>query len=172
MSVIFPIYKEPGPYSSISEFLRSTILRPKKPLGNWNLVNPLLRINEPGHVLGTKTSLFKKKVCNSLESFKHRVFILILIVRQFAKPGLYFFQSLQKNPPNLVFIFGYSLLKIRQTWFLFVFVFQGISHRYLPGDDLTDCSFIFLYILCTMSIRYMCIYIRNQLKRPALPPVL
>ena len=114
----------------------------------------------------------REKVCNSLESFKHRVFILILIVRQFAKPGLYFFQSLQKNPPNLVFIFGYSLLKIRQTWFLFVFVFQGISHRYLPGDDLTDCSFIFLYILCTMSIRYMCIYIRNQLKRPALPPVL
>ena len=46
MSVIFPIYKEPGPHSSISEFLRSTILRPKKPLGNWNLVNPLLRMNE------------------------------------------------------------------------------------------------------------------------------
>ncbi|GAB6024593.1 Calcium load-activated calcium channel [Chamberlinius hualienensis] len=30
---------------------------------------------------------------------------------------------------------------------------QGISHRNLPGDDYTDCSFIFLYILCTMSIR-------------------
>jgi len=30
---------------------------------------------------------------------------------------------------------------------------QGISHRNLPGDDLNDCSFIFLYILCTMSIR-------------------
>lgn len=29
----------------------------------------------------------------------------------------------------------------------------GISHRGLPGEDLTDCSFIFLYILCTMSIR-------------------
>ncbi|KAG9510904.1 Calcium load-activated calcium channel, partial [Fragariocoptes setiger] len=29
----------------------------------------------------------------------------------------------------------------------------GISHRNLPGEDLTDCSFIFLYILCTMSIR-------------------
>ncbi|XP_067941215.1 calcium load-activated calcium channel-like isoform X2 [Watersipora subatra] len=31
--------------------------------------------------------------------------------------------------------------------------FQGISHRNLSGSDYTDCSFIFLYILCTMSIR-------------------
>jgi len=30
---------------------------------------------------------------------------------------------------------------------------QNISHRNLPGEDYTDCSFIFLYILCTMSIR-------------------
>ncbi|KAI6227038.1 Phenylalanyl-tRNA synthetase beta subunit [Aphelenchoides besseyi] len=30
---------------------------------------------------------------------------------------------------------------------------QGISHRNLSGEDYTDCSFIFLYILCTMSIR-------------------
>ncbi|XP_076309941.1 calcium load-activated calcium channel isoform X2 [Tachypleus tridentatus] len=30
---------------------------------------------------------------------------------------------------------------------------QGLSHRNLPGEDYTDCSFIFLYILCTMSIR-------------------
>jgi len=29
----------------------------------------------------------------------------------------------------------------------------GISHRNLPGNDYTDCSFIFLYILCTMAIR-------------------
>ena len=32
--------------------------------------------------------------------------------------------------------------------------FQGLSHRNLLGDDMTDCSFIFLYILCTMSIRF------------------
>ncbi|KAL3310972.1 hypothetical protein Ciccas_010456 [Cichlidogyrus casuarinus] len=31
--------------------------------------------------------------------------------------------------------------------------FQGISHRNLPGNDMTDCSFVFLYMLCTMSIR-------------------
>ena len=31
--------------------------------------------------------------------------------------------------------------------------FQGLSHRNLMGSDMTDCSFIFLYILCTMSIR-------------------
>jgi len=30
---------------------------------------------------------------------------------------------------------------------------QGLSHRNLPGTDYTHCSFIFLYILCTMSIR-------------------
>ncbi|VEN35265.1 unnamed protein product [Callosobruchus maculatus] len=30
---------------------------------------------------------------------------------------------------------------------------QGLSHRNLPGEDYYDCSFIFLYILCTMSIR-------------------
>uniref|UniRef100_A0A915ET00 Transmembrane and coiled-coil domain-containing protein 1 n=1 Tax=Echinococcus canadensis TaxID=519352 RepID=A0A915ET00_9CEST len=29
----------------------------------------------------------------------------------------------------------------------------GMSHRNLNGNDFTDCSFIFLYIICTMSIR-------------------
>lgn len=33
---------------------------------------------------------------------------------------------------------------------------QGLSHRNLLGEDYTDCSFIFLYILCTMSIRQVC----------------
>ena len=37
MSVMFPVYQE---------FLHSTILRSKKPLGSWNLVNPLLSMNE------------------------------------------------------------------------------------------------------------------------------
>uniref|UniRef100_A0A2K5IML2 Calcium load-activated calcium channel n=1 Tax=Colobus angolensis palliatus TaxID=336983 RepID=A0A2K5IML2_COLAP len=30
---------------------------------------------------------------------------------------------------------------------------QGLSHRNLLGDDTTDCSFIFLYILCTITFR-------------------
>jgi hypothetical protein len=30
---------------------------------------------------------------------------------------------------------------------------RGISHRSLIGEDYTDCSFLFLYILCTMSFR-------------------
>ena len=47
ISVMFPVCKAPGPHSSISEeFLHYTILRPKILLGSWNLVNPLLRINE------------------------------------------------------------------------------------------------------------------------------
>ncbi|CAK9802304.1 Calcium load-activated calcium channel [Anthophora quadrimaculata] len=29
----------------------------------------------------------------------------------------------------------------------------GLSHRNLPGEDYSECSFIFLYVLCTMSIR-------------------
>jgi len=47
MSVMFPVCKAPGPHSSIlEEFLHSIILRPKKPIGSWNLVNPLLSMNE------------------------------------------------------------------------------------------------------------------------------
>ena len=47
MSMMFSVCMAPGPHSSISEeFLHSTILRPKKPLGSWNLVNPLLSLNE------------------------------------------------------------------------------------------------------------------------------
>ncbi|KAK0393266.1 hypothetical protein QR680_000126 [Steinernema hermaphroditum] len=34
-----------------------------------------------------------------------------------------------------------------------IYFLQGLSHRNLTGDDLTDCSFIFLYILCTMTVR-------------------
>ncbi|EHA98603.1 Transmembrane and coiled-coil domains protein 1, partial [Heterocephalus glaber] len=30
---------------------------------------------------------------------------------------------------------------------------QGLSHQNLLGDDTIDCSFIFLYILCSMSIQ-------------------
>ena len=45
---MFPICKAPGHYSSKSEeFLHcAVILRPKKPLGSWNLVSSLLGINE------------------------------------------------------------------------------------------------------------------------------
>nr|XP_022321137.1 calcium load-activated calcium channel-like [Crassostrea virginica] len=37
--------------------------------------------------------------------------------------------------------------------FVPISLLQGISHRNLGGEDYSDCSFIFLYILCTMSIR-------------------
>jgi hypothetical protein len=33
---------------------------------------------------------------------------------------------------------------------------QSVTHRGLRGDDFTECSFIGLYILCTMSIRQVC----------------
>ncbi|XP_053209523.1 calcium load-activated calcium channel-like [Panonychus citri] len=37
--------------------------------------------------------------------------------------------------------------------FVPISLIQGLSHRNISGNDYTDCSFIFLYILCTMSIR-------------------
>ncbi|KAA3674065.1 calcium load-activated calcium channel, partial [Paragonimus westermani] len=37
--------------------------------------------------------------------------------------------------------------------FLPVSWIRGLSHRNLPGNDFTDGSFIFVYMLCTMSIR-------------------
>eukprot|EP00475_Leptophrys_vorax_P029379 TRINITY_DN4309_c0_g1_i3.p2 TRINITY_DN4309_c0_g1~~TRINITY_DN4309_c0_g1_i3.p2 ORF type:complete len:183 (-),score=63.79 TRINITY_DN4309_c0_g1_i3:39-587(-) len=30
---------------------------------------------------------------------------------------------------------------------------RGITHRNLPGNDFTDCSMVFLYALCSLSIR-------------------
>ena len=45
--MMFPVCMAPRPYSSISlEFLNSIIIRPMNPLGCWNLVNPLLSMNE------------------------------------------------------------------------------------------------------------------------------
>ncbi|OIT31258.1 PREDICTED: calcium load-activated calcium channel-like [Nicotiana attenuata] len=32
-------------------------------------------------------------------------------------------------------------------------IVQKMSHRGLPGNDMTDCSMAFLYLLCSMSIR-------------------
>ncbi|CAI5526323.1 unnamed protein product [Closterium sp. Naga37s-1] len=35
----------------------------------------------------------------------------------------------------------------------FAFIQRNMSHRGLPGDDPTDCSMVFLYMLCSLSIR-------------------
>jgi hypothetical protein len=34
-----------------------------------------------------------------------------------------------------------------------VSMFQNITHRNIPGNDYTDCSMIFLYILSNLMIR-------------------
>ena len=45
--MMFPISMAPGPHSSISEgFLHSIFSGLRGILGSWNLVNPLLRMNE------------------------------------------------------------------------------------------------------------------------------
>jgi len=47
MSVMYPISLAHGPHSSISEgFLHSIFSGLRRILGSWNLVNPLLRMNE------------------------------------------------------------------------------------------------------------------------------
>ena len=46
MSVMFPISMAPGPHSSLSEGFLHSILRSNKLLGSWNLVFPLLSMNE------------------------------------------------------------------------------------------------------------------------------
>jgi len=45
--VMFPVCMAPGPDSSISEeILQPIILRPKKPLDSWSLINSFLSMNE------------------------------------------------------------------------------------------------------------------------------
>ncbi len=53
----------------------------------------------------------------------------------------------------LSFHFSFDGRIVAKLPFLPISWLHGISHRNLLGNDFTDCSFIFLYILCTMSIR-------------------
>uniref|UniRef100_A0A8C2G2H6 Calcium load-activated calcium channel n=1 Tax=Cyprinus carpio TaxID=7962 RepID=A0A8C2G2H6_CYPCA len=56
---------------------------------------------------------------------------------------------------NFFFFFNFSFdgRVVAKLPFVPLSYIQGLSHRNLLGEDYTDCSFIFLYILCTMSIR-------------------
>lgn len=53
----------------------------------------------------------------------------------------------------LCIIFSFDGRVVAKLPFVPLSYIQGLSHRNLLGEDYTDCSFIFLYILCTMSIR-------------------
>uniref|UniRef100_A0A8P4GNG2 Calcium load-activated calcium channel n=1 Tax=Dicentrarchus labrax TaxID=13489 RepID=A0A8P4GNG2_DICLA len=52
-----------------------------------------------------------------------------------------------------LFLFSFDGRVVAKLPFVPLSYIQGLSHRNLLGEDYTDCSFIFLYILCTMSIR-------------------
>ena len=75
----------------------------------------------------------------------------------------------QLIPLSLYFSFDGRV--VAKLPFVPISLLQGISHRNLAGEDYTDCSFIFLYILCTMSIRqvyvinYMCCIILSFKKK-------
>lgn len=64
-------------------------------------------------------------------------------------------KNCKKKNVNFRFFYIYSFdgRIVARLPFLPISWIQGLSHRNLPGDDYTECSFIFLYILCTMSIR-------------------
>ena len=91
MSVMFPVCKAPGPgpYSSIAEeFLHFTILRPKKPLGSWNLVNPLLRMNKASM---DESAARLQPLVDQLKPLQHQTFAIEkfrdLIVTYRSCPG-------------------------------------------------------------------------------------
>lgn len=58
-----------------------------------------------------------------------------------------------KLSPLSVSFFSFDGRVVAKLPFVPLSYIQGLSHRNLLGEDYTDCSFIFLYILCTMSIR-------------------
>ena len=45
---------------------------------------------------------------------------------------------------------GLVLARLPFTPFSFI---QGITHRNLPGTDMSDCCVVFIYMLCSMSIK-------------------
>lgn len=63
----------------------------------------------------------------------------------FTHVSLFFF--------SFFFFFSFDGRVVAKLPFVPLSYIQGLSHRNLLGEDYTDCSFIFLYILCTMSIR-------------------
>lgn len=56
--------------------------------------------------------------------------------------------------------FSFDGRVVAQLPFVPVSWIHGLSHRNLSGQDYTECSFIFLYILCTMSIRQVRKYLK------------
>lgn len=62
-------------------------------------------------------------------------------------------QALDFSPLSPFILFSFDGRVVAKLPFVPLSYIQGLSHRNLLGEDYTDCSFIFLYILCTMSIR-------------------
>eukprot|EP00455_Lapot_gusevi_P044230 TRINITY_DN5493_c0_g1_i1.p1 TRINITY_DN5493_c0_g1~~TRINITY_DN5493_c0_g1_i1.p1 ORF type:complete len:181 (-),score=75.89 TRINITY_DN5493_c0_g1_i1:63-605(-) len=59
---------------------------------------------------------------------------------------------------TLIAIFGmlnnvYDGLVVGKLPFMPIPLIRGMTHRGLPGSDYTDCSMVFLYVLCSLCIR-------------------
>ena len=49
--------------------------------------------------------------------------------------------------------FSYDGTIVAKLPFHPIALLQGFTHRNLPGTDMTDCSFVFIFALCSMAIR-------------------
>lgn len=93
-----------------------------------------------------------------------------LRLESLCHPEIRFFpgtRRLVRRP--LVFLFRFDGRVVAKLPFTPLSYIQGLSHRNLLGDDTTDCSFIFLYILCTMSIRQVSGHARCECGQPGAP---
>ena len=53
----------------------------------------------------------------------------------------------------LLFVCSFEGVVVARLPFQPYSLVSGITHRGLPGEDYTECSFVFLYLTCTMAIR-------------------
>lgn len=78
--------------------------------------------------------------------------LLAMLARSFCIQVLFYVPQTWSRA-LLLFFFRFDGRVVAKLPFIPLSYIQGLSHRNLLGEDYTDCSFIFLYILCTMSIR-------------------
>ena len=109
--------------------------------------------------MGKKISLYYKCIFR-ISPFLHFLEIKGLKVLFLSDSSLELsLSSLLKITVLCSFLFRFDGRVVAKLPFTPLSYIQGLSHRNLLGDDTTDCSFIFLYILCTMSIRQVSAHI-------------
>ncbi len=106
---------------------------PFRPLINKNMVHVW-------HITEVKSCLLNDRQWTTLQYMK-RMFSIPSFSRLWPKVIIHFLTC------------RFDGRVVAKLQFVPISLLQNLSHRNLLGEDFTDCSFIFLYILCTMSIR-------------------